>query len=93
MKRRHQHQENLNQEKELALKNTPKRIEFSGAVEFGIPSKDCKNYGICSINKLNNIPANFKKKLMAVLVPLHSSPIGIAMCYKCNFTNQAYPHP
>jgi len=48
--------------KPTALKNANRKIEFWGEVEFGIPSKDCKNYGICRISKLNNITTNFKKK-------------------------------
>lgn len=49
--------------KPVVLKNTDKKSEFFGEVIFGIPSKDCKNYGICRINKLSKISAKSKKNV------------------------------
>lgn len=52
-----------NQIKPTALKKATNKIDVLGEVIFGIPSKDCKNYGICRINKLSKISTKSKENV------------------------------
>jgi len=50
----------------LSNKNIKKsaeiKIQFLADIEFGIPSKKCKNFGICRINPINSTQSTDEKK-------------------------------
>lgn len=54
------------------------KYQFSAEIEFGMPSKECKNFGICRINPLRRGPAESSKGNLAVVTLLETGDVEMA---------------
>ena len=54
----------------LNLKCPKIKTQFLAAIEFGMPSKECRNFGICRINPIRGVAFSEKKKRRAIVTLL-----------------------
>ncbi len=62
----------------LNLKYPKIKNQFLAAIEFGMPSKQCKNFGICTIAPIRGMVFSKKKKRKAIVTLLDNDHLEIS---------------
>ncbi len=62
----------------LNLKYPKIKNQFLAAIEFGMPSKECRNFGICQINPIRGMAFPEKKKRKAIVTLLDNNQLEMS---------------
>ena len=62
----------------LNLKYPKIKSQFLASIEFGMPSKECRNFGICRINPIRGVAFPEKKKRKAIVTLLDNHQLEMS---------------